>query len=240
MASSTTHVTKPVTEILLALTLGLSGCTSEVLAPRPATTTATRAQLNYDRFGVCADLDRNVITNPVPAGEANEFTAGYNNHVRLGQTCNTEESFAFTGAFRMNLDDLHDTLIESARLSIDRRNTPIPIRVVRGVPSGVVVENSCSLRVEIATESWTPGNANGSIASRPIPSTWPVTMEQDGSIIGGGVGVQWVVQQWVLGRLPNFGFVLKPKPEDVAKNENTCTGFWFNPRLEITVARRAE
>ena len=65
-------------------------------------------------------------------------------------------------------------------------------------------------------------------------------MQQDRSTVGIGVGVTREVQGWVQGRRENFGFVLSPEEGAIDKNENTCTGYWFNPRLEIRVLRSAD
>lgn len=64
----------------------LTACGRTTLPTRTTTEIATRSALTYDRFGVCwpGDFDRSVIANPIPAAAANEFIAGYHNHVRRG------------------------------------------------------------------------------------------------------------------------------------------------------------
>lgn len=231
-----------------ALSLGLvvgvlavqAGCAvHEVTSTINATNVGTRTALAFDRFGICwpGDFDQSVLVNPIGPPGTGEFTAGYSNHVHPGASCNTEISFGFEGAMDFDLSSLRNTVVTRATLHLDRRNTNLPVNVTRTVPAGVIHDDSCMLNVEIATESWTPGMADGSIASRPASPTETPQFEQQNPISGGGTGVQWAVQQWVLGRLPNFGFVLRPQPGAVAKNENTCTGFWSNPRLEVTVLR---
>jgi hypothetical protein len=184
-----------------------------------------------DRFGVCwpFDFDRSVPANPVPPAAANEFIAGFNNHIRPGQSCNTQESFAFSGAFGVNLAGVQNVLVTNAMLKLDRRNTPVMVHTG--------ADNFCTLSLEVATEDWHAERSGTSFASRTIPLPAPITVRQSSSATGLNVNVTWAVQQWALGRIPNFGFVLKPRPEDIAKNENTCTGYWSNPRLDITVAR---
>lgn len=225
---------------LVAGVLAMQGCAvHEVTTTLTPTNIGTRTALAYDRFGICwpGDFDQSVLVNPIAPPDTGEFTAGFSNHVRPGASCNTEISFGFEGAVDFDLSSLRNTVVTRATLHLDRRNTNLPVNVTRTVPAGVIHDDSCMLNLEVATEAWTPGLADGSIASRPAGAEGTAGFEQQNSISGGGSGVQWMVQQWVLGRLPNFGFVLRPQPGAVAKNENTCTGYWFNPRLEVTVLR---
>jgi hypothetical protein len=228
--------------LLLSLLLmaALAGCVRTTLPVREAVAVGSRTHVVTDRFGVCwpGDFDRSAIPNPVPPADAGEFIGGYNNHVKRGQSCHEQQSHIYSGGVRFDLSDLNNRVVESAHLSIQRRNTPVDIHVERAVPSGTVVENQCALAVEIATADWAPGADRGELPSRPIPVRWPLTLSQSGATIGAGGGVTWVVQQWALGRLPNYGFVIKPQAADIAKNENSCTGYWFDARLEITVLER--
>ncbi len=218
----------------------LTACGHTTLPVRDAEALASKTAFTYERFGVCwpGELDRSGIADPVPPPGANEFTAGFHNHVARGQSCHTQQSHAYSGAFRFNIEDLRNKAIASAMLRIERRNTLVEISVERAVPSGVVRDNRCTLLVEMATEDWPAGLSAGNFASRPIPTSFPATIDQSRSMVSGGIDVTRVLQQWSIGRMPNFGFVIKPQASDIDKNENTCTGYWFNPRLEITVLER--
>jgi hypothetical protein len=213
-----------------------NGCTPVVLPTREANVLEGRIQVTTDRFGVCwpFDFDRSVPANHVaPATPGEEFVAGYTNHIRPGQSCNTQESFAFSGAFAVNLDGIQNVVVTNATLTLDRRATSVPINVTHSTGA----QNFCILDVEMATEAWHHVTGD-SIASRAIPGVARHTIVQDPTITSATVDVTGAVQQWALNRLPNFGFVVKPRTSDIGKNENRCTGYWSNPRLDITIAER--
>lgn len=221
--------------LLLLLTVG--GCgTREVTVERSAERIGTKISSYEDRFGVCwpFELDRTVTGTSPPLGEAGEVIAGFHNHVKRGQTCHTQDSRAYHGVFVFDLSDLRGDAVIAATLRLERRNTPVPINIERAVPSGVVRSALCNLRLRVATEPLNAGTTFGEVAAINLRRTG---VQQDQSTVAVGVGVTREVQQWVQGRRENFGFVLGPEEGAIDKNENTCTGYWFNPRLEIRVLR---
>ena len=214
----------------------LGACTTVALPVRTGSAIGGKTEFVRHRHGVCwpGELDRTPIVSIAPA-PIDQFTAGYHNRVIRGQSCHTQHSFSYSGAVRFDLEDLRGRVVSSAVLRMDRSATPVPVHIERPVPSGIVRESSCSLRVEVATTDWSRFDTEGRYETRVIPAEWPITVPQDNALVETGTGVLWAVQQWVLGRLPNHGFVLRPQPDDIANNDNTCTGYWFNPRLEISV-----
>lgn len=238
-------VGKPGHVAALALVAATAACgtISVDLPERTATQVGTRTQLVVDRFGVCwpGDSDTRAIVDPVNPPGAGQMIAGYANHVRRGQSCHTQLSHAYVAAFRFDLADISRSVVTSAYLSLDRADTNLPVHVTRDYPYGTRIERGCMLNVQIATEDVFSGTSRGPVSSMSIPTRYYDDHElqnADGTT-GGGGGLTWVVQQWALGRLPNYGLVIRPKAGTLDKNEDSCTGYWFNPRLTITVLRPA-
>ena len=225
---------------VLMTVLAVSACgTREVMLERSAERIGTRITQYDDRFGVCwpFELDRVVTGTAPPLGEEGEVVAGFHNHVKRGQTCHTQDSTAYHGLFFFDLSDLRGDLVVAATLRLERRNTPVLVNVERRVPSGVIRETHCALRLRVATEPLSAGTSFGEVAAVNLRRSG---VQQDRSTVGIEVGVTREVQGWVQGRRENFGFVLSPEEGAIDKNENTCTGYWFNPRLEIRVLRSAD
>lgn len=223
-----------------SLSASLTGCgrVQQTLPPMAADVIGTRTQFVTDRFGVCfPEFNTSVVADPLSPPGAGEVRAGYTNHIRPGQTCNTQESFGYNGLVHFDQAALQGKIIISAGLHFDRRNTNLPVRVFHNAPAGPVNDVGCSLLVRAATETWSGGASSGPIASEPLPGSteFSSSLVQQNAVVGGSVDVTNIVRQWALGRKPNKGFVIMAKPGALGKDENSCTGFWSNARLEMTV-----
>ena len=228
--------------VALVLLLATTACnTINVDLPaRTATQIGTRIQFIEDRFGVCwpGTLDTTVSGDPVRPPGAGQMTAGYANHVRRGESCHTQRSRAYVAAFRFDLSDVSRSIIAGAYLHLDRVDTNLPSHVTHERPYGTVVETQCLFSIQIATEDVPAGVSHGRVSSVPI-SEDDVPLANGFGVVGGGATVTSAVQAWAIGDRPNWGFVIRPRPGAIDKNEDSCTGYWFNPRLTIRVVRPA-
>jgi hypothetical protein len=223
-----------------ALAVVTSGCdvAYETLPDRAATKMGTRIAGGGHSFGVCSGLDTRGIGRRVDPAPAGEVLAGYDNSVQHGASCHLQVSFGFTGAFRFDLDDLRGRIISSAVIRMGQRITNVPPSI------GGDFRGTCRLALEFATIDWLPGESRvtariGDIRSLPLPgrheslrTTWIFVPEVTGAEVTG------IVQQWALGRRPNFGFVLKRPPGSIERDDNsdTCTNYW-TPTLSVTALR---
>jgi hypothetical protein len=226
--------------LVLAVSSAACGTVAVDLPARTASQLGTRTQLVTDRFGICwpGDSVTGAILDPVNPPAAGQMIAGYDNHVHRGQSCHEQQSHAYFAAFRFDLSDISHSVVTDAYLELDRANTNIPIRVTRSYPYGTRVESHCELDVQLATEDVFSGTSHGSVSSTAFPDE-EMTVYNDAGGVGSGGTVTWAVQQWALGNRPNWGFVIRSKPGAVDKNDDSCTGYWFNPRLTIRVLRPA-
>jgi hypothetical protein len=231
---------RQVTALALVIATTACGTIRVDLPARMPTQIGTRTQVVIDRFGVCwfGEVVSGAIAEPVNPPSTGQMVAGYDNHVRRGQSCHTQVSHAYTAVFRFDLSDISRSVITNAYLHLDRTNTNLPIRVTSRRPYGTVIENSCALDLEMATEDVSFGAGAGSISSMAIPDS-DIQIYNDAGGVGSGGTVTWAVQEWALGNRPNLGFVIRAKPGTLDKNDDSCTGYWFNPRLTITVLRPA-
>lgn len=234
--------------MLLALLALLSACgTMEVTSPpRPARELATKVLTVEDRNNApWCGVNRSGLRSRVAPHAAGEMTGGFDNFYDPGTqpiACDHQISHVFVSAFSFDLSDLRGKFITGARLHLQRRETNVPIAIERVFPTGRRTDRECLINLEMATESFVPGfedrgsRASGidSIPLRPEP----VQLDSAFGLVGVGRSVRIAVSDWVAGRRPNFGFVIKPMPSSVAKNNNSCTGYYYNPTLEITYLDR--
>lgn len=223
-----------------ALLLATVGCaTVHVESERTATRVTTHVQLTVDRFGICwpGDPDyRSAYLDPVTPPVPGQMVAGYVNHVRRGQSCHTQQSRAYIGVFYFDLLDIEHSVVTNAYLSLDIEDTNVANHVTHRYPSGTVeIRRDCALDLELATTDAFHGTASDPVSSTAIPSSTPSEVYL--GVERSGITVTWPVQEWVLGHMPNLGFVVRPKPGAIDKNEDRCTGYLSNPRLSITVLR---
>lgn len=238
------------TLLFLAATTGsLAACgTTKIDLPaRTPTDIGSRVAIVENRNNApWCGLNRRGLGSPVTQPNEGEFIAGFNNFYDPGTDpipCDHQISLIYAGVVRFDLSDIQNKIIVSAILRLDRRDTNVPVRTERRLPSGGVEDlHQCFTLIEISTEFATghaeglSSNPNMTIDSVPIRGT--VEMDNGTGIVGTSRDVTAAVQEWALGRRPNNGFAFKPRPADVAKNNNSCTGYYFNPRLEVTILDR--
>lgn len=231
----------------------LSACgTIEIRSPpRAAIEMATRVVFSeHDSakvwcFGVVERGGRGSSVQPPVSGE---MTVGFENSYDPGTEpfpCDFRYSRAYQGAFRFDLEDIRGKFVTGAWLQLWRRDTDVPVAVEP--PS----RGQCFIDIEIARESFDPGFEEGRAPGFGIDSD-PIRPDPDYVFIGPGVHtdnanglirvrvpVRNAVHAWASGPRRNFGFVIKPQPVDVAQNNNnTCTGYYFDPTLEINYLDR--
>ncbi|MCY1274416.1 hypothetical protein D9M68_301750 [compost metagenome] len=224
--------------VLLALLPLLAACAggpatppAQSLPERGAERVATKVSQYVDRFGCLPGVfDPSSLAKPIGPGQPGEFIAGYHNHVEPGTPCSTQVSHAYNGVFGFNLDDLRGATIASATLLIDRRNSLVMNRVGGG--------DQCALQLLVASEPLDAGNAFAVVAGSPVQGPLP-TVTQNGTTSTVSIPVTAEVQQWVRNDHPNYGFVLAPPAGALAKNEDSCTGYWSKPRLQLQVVPAA-
>ncbi|CAD5106378.1 hypothetical protein [Zestomonas carbonaria] len=217
--------------LLLSLLPLLAACAGtpepESLPERGAERVATKVSQYVDRFGCMpGDFDPSGLAKPLPPGQPGEFIAGYHNHVEQDASCGTQISHAYNGVFGFNLDDLSGATIVSAELLIDHRETPQSVRVAGG--------NQCALSLLVASEHIDGGSGFGVVTGTPVQGAVK-TLPQGVGATRLSVPVTAEVQQWVRNEHPNYGFVLAPPYGALAKNEDSCTGYWSKPRLHLQV-----
>ncbi|AYC31012.1 hypothetical protein D3880_00800 [Pseudomonas cavernae] len=224
--------------LLLALLPVLAACATPSAPPaqslpeRDAERVATKVSQYVDRFGCLpGEFDPASLPKPIAAGQPGEFIAGYHNHVELGSPCSTQISHAYNGVFGFNLDDLQGATIVSAELLLERRNTEVSNRVAGG--------DQCALPLLMASETPDAGGNFAVVAGTPLPELLK-QVTQSSTTTRVSIPVTAEVQQWVLNDHPNFGFVLAPPHGALAKNEDSCTGYWAKPRLKLEVVPAAQ
>ncbi|MBM7062584.1 hypothetical protein JQX08_17865 [Pseudomonas sp. UL073] len=197
------------------------------LPERGADRVGTKVSQYVDRFGCLpGPFDPATLPKPVPPGQPGEFIAGYHNHVEPGTPCATQVSHAYNGTFGFNLEDLRGATITSATLLLDRRNTLVGNRVSGG--------DQCGLHLLVASEALDAGSNFAVISGTPVEGPLQ-QVGQGSSTTTVSIPVTTEVQRWVLNDQPNYGFVLAPPQGALAKNEDSCTGYWSKPRLQLQV-----
>lgn len=199
------------------------------LPERGADRVGTKESQYVDRFGCLpGPFDPSSLPKPLPSGQPGEFIAGYHNQVQPGTPCGTQVSHAYNGTFGFNLEDLRGATITQAVLLIDRRNTPVSNRV------GGLAGGQCALPLLVASEPMDAGTSFGVVAGAPVQAPVQEVLQSD-STTTVSIPVTAEVQRWVLNDQPNYGFVLAPPAGALAKNDDSCTGYWSKPRLQLQV-----
>ncbi len=221
----------------------------EELAPRSADSVATRVGLFTIRRGFC-DVSRLDQIIPSSDGlarpEGGEVIAGFNNELMRGADpfpCNRQFSQEYTGAVHFDLSDVRGTVIDSATLRLERRNTRIPWR-----PESA--SSLCMVAVAQATEDWEAGYLSGpgglTIGAVPFRRFIRSNRIMGGFAFDPGIRVisftspeiTRIVQTWANGR-PNFGFMIHQEREFgdyVGANDLSCTSY-FVATLQMSIRR---
>lgn len=237
----------------------LSACgTIEIRSPpRAAIEIATRVVFSEHKSAKvwCGGvIERGGLRSHVRPPAAGEMTVGFENSYDPGTEpfpCDYRFSRAYQGAVRFDLEDIRGKFITGAWLQLWRRDTDVPVAVERIFRTGRRIDHECLIDIEVATESFDPGFEEGSTPGFGIDSD-PIRPNSDSAFAGPGVHadnanglirvrvpVRNAVHAWASGPRRNFGFVIKPQPVNVAQNDNnTCTGYYFDPTLEINYLDR--
>ncbi len=239
---------------LAAAALSVAACDTTLVpqsvGPLPAERYGTRIAVHDVNHGPCGtQLTRAPIIALTPPDGA--MIAGYDNGLARGADpvpCNRQHSEVYEGAVFFDLTGIENVIVDSAVLRMERRPTSIPWRPRR---ADGFSSQRCQVEWTRVDAPWTDpydvGGPSTGFAAPPVrlgsDGRLPLRGSFDEGVVGPNIefNVTAIVQDWVLGRRPNHGFVARQVQErtgaSAGANDDSCTNIYSNATLHLQIRR---